>query len=157
MTTPKLLAVRPWNFNREWKGEDKPIQHTAHCCQLYRETGKKKSIQLFYSHPTYISNYTLITQMVNFFFPLSSTPALVNRSFNQAELDRGPFTFSPEERNRFSSWSLMMFYETLDMEKFKNPNTVCCQHRIEFNMPNTVCCEHRIEFKVPNTVCCHIV
>ena len=53
MTTPKLLAVQPWNFNREWRGEDKPIQHTAHCCQLYMET-EKNSIQLFYSHTTYI-------------------------------------------------------------------------------------------------------
>ena len=53
MTTPKLLAVRPWNCNREWRGEDKPIQHTAHCCQLYRET-EKNSIRLFYSHTTYI-------------------------------------------------------------------------------------------------------
>ena len=41
MTTSKLLAVRPWNFNHEWRGEDKLIQHTAHCCQLYRETEKK--------------------------------------------------------------------------------------------------------------------
>ena len=53
MTTPKLVAVRPWNFNREWRGEDKPIQHTAYCCQLYRET-EKNSIRLFYSHTTYV-------------------------------------------------------------------------------------------------------
>ena len=52
MATPKLLAVRLWNFNREWKGKDKPIQHTAHCCKLYRET-EKNSIRLFYSYTTY--------------------------------------------------------------------------------------------------------
>ena len=54
MTTPKLLAVQPWNFNREWRGEDKPIQHTAQRCQLYRET-EKNSIRLFYSHTTYFT------------------------------------------------------------------------------------------------------
>ena len=53
MTTPKLLVVWPWNFNCEWRGEDKPIQHTAHRCHLYRET-EKNSIRLFYSHITYI-------------------------------------------------------------------------------------------------------
>ena len=29
-----------------------PIQHTAHCCQLYMET-ENNSIRLFYSHTTY--------------------------------------------------------------------------------------------------------
>ena len=73
MTTPKLLAVRPWNFNREWRGEDKPIQHTAHCCQLYRET-EKKSIRLFYSHTTcmYVCMYVCTSTYVS---PATVKPA----------------------------------------------------------------------------------
>jgi len=40
--TAKLFAARPWNCNCEWRGEHKPIPHTARCCQIYREEEKIK-------------------------------------------------------------------------------------------------------------------
>ena len=43
---------RPWNCNLEWRGEHKPIPHTAHCCQVCGEV-EKNLIQLFYSHTAY--------------------------------------------------------------------------------------------------------
>ena len=38
--TAKLFAWRPWNCNREWRGDHKPIPHTARCCQVYWEAEK---------------------------------------------------------------------------------------------------------------------
>jgi hypothetical protein len=39
------------NTIREWRGEDKPIQHTTHCCQLYRERGEKNQSGYFIATP----------------------------------------------------------------------------------------------------------
>ena len=45
----RLLAVRPWNFNRE---EDKPIHHTTHCCQpTLQGMGKKFESGYFIATP----------------------------------------------------------------------------------------------------------
>jgi hypothetical protein len=64
--TAELFAARPWNCNREWRGEHKPIPHTARCCQVYWEAEKIKS-GYFIATP-HINTVVTITSVVAIIF-----------------------------------------------------------------------------------------
>jgi len=58
-----MFAARPWNCNRAWRGEHKPIIHTDRCCHVYREAEKKIKSGYFIATPRILQNWIKLAKL----------------------------------------------------------------------------------------------